>query len=272
MRRALMSGLAAALGACSVLEDFSGLSGGEQATVTGDARADTSIVDGGGTTDGTTRPPDGEAGPAAFCQPGAHAFCSDFDKGTLLDVWTEKREEFGGRVELSTARSLSPSGSLFTTLPRRGDINTTYYSFIRKEFPGNWRRMVASFDVYVENQVWQVGDVNSGIASFGFVAQNVQVYGAISLGRDYVSIGFSDHPGKNGKALPRDAWVHFACEVDPATLVRCVIDGETLDIPITNPATPGAAQRMAFDLGIAGYNDPAPEYRVHYDNVTVDFP
>lgn len=38
------------------------------------------------------------------------------------------------------------------------------------------------------------------------------------------------------------------------------------------PSSPAATSETILDLGVNGYNQPAPEFRVFYDNVTVDFP
>ena len=109
-------GALAALGACSLTTDLSGLSNGAPDAVEGggtDAASDVATVQG----------PDGgrdasDAAVLGFCasHPG-HAVCEDFDDGGLPSGWTA--DVTMGSVDVSTKRAASLPGALFATIPRR---------------------------------------------------------------------------------------------------------------------------------------------------------
>jgi hypothetical protein len=269
MRRVALPGLVVlgtALGACSLLTDLSGYS--EDAGAPADASTD---ADGG-----TTAPPDGATGTdaaatpdaARFCVPNAHTFCADFEDGDVMTGWSRNEIAPEGSLSASTARFVSPSHALLTTMDRRAADAPPAYAQLTKTFDG-WHKVAIDLDLFVEPPAWQLGDVNSGFFVVFFYADGVEFGVAMSLGELYITFGTpaSSSPQDN-KPLPFGSWVHLHAVVSPSAL-----DATVGSVPFTSSWSPPAAAanaRMSVQLGIAGYNRPAPAFRAFYDNVTVD--
>ena len=77
--------------------------------------------------------------------------------------------------------------------------------------------------------------------------------------QEYVSLGGSaDAPGP---ALQMNSWVHYKFQVAPLASYN-----DSWTPSATNPTDP----KTNVHFGIFGYNKPAPEFRVVYDNITID--
>ena len=213
------------------------------------------------------RPPDGgDAG--GFCQSANHAFCADFDQGPVLSGWDSPQLDFGGTITASSTRYVSPSTSAAILMPRRGAAAPTSYVTLNKGWPG-WRHVIIDFEVYLEAPSWDTLDVNSGIFAVEFFSASNDQGISLSAGKDYLTVG---NPGTamGGKPVPNDRWFHVQFDVDPTKGLKATIDDQVFSA--TWSAQAGASPTMRIYLGVSGFNQPAPEYRLDYDNVTVDFP
>jgi hypothetical protein len=255
---------------CSLTTDLSGFSGQEPPQVSSpESGSDASA-------DGTIPTPEGgaDATPAdaatRFCIPGAHAFCDDFDVGAPLATWEGKAVDSKGTVSVSTQRAKSAPGALLTTMARRAASDPYALSAAFKKFPGA-RRIVVEFDMFLETPSFVDGDINAGIVSIYISSStvgNAQI--ALSVGKGYTTFG---NPGApvNGDPLTGDTWLHARFDFDPSGKVTGSIGSVTWQQ--TFPAyVVGTNPETRLDLGVNGYNQPAPEFRVFYDNVTIDFP
>jgi hypothetical protein len=204
-----------------------------------------------------------------FCSAIKHAFCADFDTGALADGWTHTDVESPGAVTLSTDTSVSPARSFLSTMARRASTDPFANAALEIKF-GGWHHMVVEFDFLPKTPDWIDTDVNSGLFALSFFGDNYSDGLALSMGHAYTTLGtpgtdISDAP------LPTEAWLHAHVDFDPAGKVDATFG--TIHFIGTFAALPNDTnQTTALSVGINGYNQPAPQYRVYYDNVTVDFP
>jgi hypothetical protein len=265
-RRLLGVGLVACT-SCSLLTDLNGYSGGASPVAEGGADAPGAAPDAD-----APDAPDASADAGPFCVPGAHAFCADFDTGDLLAGWTRPNVDAIGAVTLATDRSVSPARSMLATLSRRSSNAPSQYALLEEELAGFHRTRV-EFDFYPKAPSWQNGDVNSGIFVLYFYSPAIAGGGdgvALSMGRDYTTLGALG-TSLDGTPLPTDQWLHARVDVDPAGSIDATFG--PVHFNGTFAALPqGPSSVTSLQLGISGYNQPAPEFRVYYDNVTVDFP
>lgn len=203
-----------------------------------------------------------------FCLTGAHAFCADFDDGSVSAGWSDLQLDFGGTITPSTTRFVSPSFSAAVKMPRRAVSDPISYVTMNKLFSG-WAHIVVDFDVYIEAPSWITGDVNSGIVSLFFYSDGLDKGISVSCGKDYTTIG-TPAGQLNGGAMPSDRWFHVHFDVDPSKGTKATIDGQAYNDAWS--ASPSANPTTRIAVGVSGYNQPAPEFRINYDNVTVDFP
>lgn len=203
-----------------------------------------------------------------FCLSSTHAFCADFDDGSVTAGWNSPQLDFGGTITASTVRSVSPNTSAAVRIPRRGAADPAAYVTMNKQFSG-WARIVVDFDMYIEAPSWVTGDVNSGIFSLFFYSDGLDKGLSVSAGKDYVTLG-TPAGSLGGDPMPNDRWFHVHFDVDPSKGTKATIDGQSFNDAWS--ASPTANPVMRIAVGISGYNQPAPEYRINYDNVTVDFP
>ena len=204
------------------------------------------------------------------CQPGAALFCDDFEAGELLETWTFRQTQFGGKAEHSTGKAQSGSRSLFASLPRRGNLNTNYAASVSKRMPGAWRHVKVNLDVWLDPVSWQAGDINSGILAFAYNS-DTQSHGiALSIDKDSTTLGVGQDSRPPGADFPEGKWVHLTLDADPESAVELRMDGVVIGQGTANGWAAGANPDMTLQLGVLGYNDPAPEYAVYYDNVVVE--
>jgi hypothetical protein len=266
---ALVAG--AALGGCLVLTDLSGLAGDpapdpvEPTDAATEAAQDGAPGDDAGT-DGRT---DGDADATSpFCatHPG-HTACLDFDDGVLPADWVV--DVTGGALSWSSTRAVSPPGALFSTQPRRPTIKSK--AMLRKRMDTSFRHTVVEFDLYVEPPAWQAGDVNAGVFEISFFSSTVSGGIAVSIGQSYVTIGAPEGSVQSNMPLPFGEWVHAKVDLDPAGRLEALIG--TVPLAKTFAAlTAGTSAQTVVYLGVNGYNAPAPQFEVYYDNVTIDLP
>lgn len=274
MRRSLILVGAFAVTAAACFPSLEGLSSGGtsgDASIDFDASATDASIDQVVPPDGA---PVGADGPTnTFCIPGAHAFCDDFEGGPLLSNWDAVTIDLGGKVELSTTRAFAGKRSLFTTLPRRGNVDTYYAATVRRSRSGKWSRAIINMEVWVEPVVWQAGDVNSGVLAVAFESNGPSKGIALSLDRTGTTLGVDDETLPQGPVFPEGRWVHVMLDIDPSSSVELKVDGTThAKKNLAAPWMAGGSPSLRLELGVNGYNDPAPEYAFYYDNVTVDLP
>ncbi len=261
--------VAALFAGCSLTTDLSGFSTDTDAAPTsGEGGADAA-------TDGTTVLPDAatEGGKpdaaGTFCVPGAHAFCEDFDTSTTLPALDGTQVDPKGAVSLSTARAASAPGALLSTMQRRVASDVHAQATLEKDFSG-WRRTVLDFDVFVEAPGFVSNDVNSGIISLFFDSSTNGASFSLSVGVGYTTLG-TPQTLLNSGALAYGSWQHAHFDIDPTGNVEGSVGAASWKGTFVPPAA-GASPSTRIQLGVNGYNQPAPEFRVFYDNVTVDFP
>jgi hypothetical protein len=243
---------------CLFYPDLGDLSGG-----TKDAGAsDAAVTD--AAADAPSDAPSGDGG--RFCAGSNHAFCADFDEGAVDDGWDGKQIDLGSIVASTAQRVSSPNAALIT-MPRRSDVSPLAYATLYKKWPG-FVHVVVDFDAFIVAPAWQNGDINSGVFTMAFTSSTANEDLNVSVGRTYTTVG---NPGAdaNGAELPTDRWIHFHFDVDPAKSMIATIDGKPFNS--TWPAlVPGTGRSTVVTIGVSGYNRPAPEYKVYYDDLTVD--
>lgn len=203
-----------------------------------------------------------------FCTQSSHTFCADFDEGDVLLGWSSNQVDTDGTLGLSTSNALSSPAAAHMTMARRGSSAPTENATISKGFAA-WQRIVTDVDVYLVAPAWQQGDVNSGFFTMGFYSSATSDAMALSIGANYVTVGAPGGVSSNGTTFPTDQWVHVHVDVDPAGTFSMTIG--TQSFQKTFPAMDGTGSpHMYVNLGISGYNEPAPAFDVSYDNVTID--
>ena len=203
------------------------------------------------------------------CAAGSSAFCEDFDTSGAVPTWDQSAIDPKGSLSVSALRATSAPASLLSTMAQRSASDAYAQATLRKEFVG-WRRIVLEFDIFVEPPAFSGSDVNSGIVDLYFRSATSSDGVALGLGATYTTLGI---PGKlvNSSVLVEGAWQHARFDVDPTGSATGSIGA--VSWKGTFPAlVAGSAPTMGIDIGVDGFNRPAPEFRVFYDNVTVDFP
>lgn len=275
MRRALFVALTLAAAACSVFTDFGGLSGGEGAPIDGAAESDPSTIDAGGNDareDDATDGGNDAALDGGFCADALVDFCSDFDTQELNAEWTELKADNGATIGFGTTRTVSAPRSLHATMPRREDVNATYYAYAAKTFVGPWRRTLIQFDVFVETMQWLGGDINAGIFNVGLVSSSSTKYFSLALGQTATTLGVTDYPsGITGPAFPTNQWVRVNIALDPDKSILVNYDGVSVERTFSQPFVSGTIPRTRLELGVISFNDPVPAFDVSFDNVRVQF-
>jgi hypothetical protein len=257
---------------CSFLVSTSGLASGDRTSA--DAATDGSDdgLDAGmdATKDGPGDAPAAPDSAARFCGAAGTAFCDDFDRnGAPKDGWSEQEVSLGSSLAFSTVRAVSGPTSLLAMNPARpASATDATYAVLGRDLAVTAARMVVVFDVYVVRPAFQTTDVNMGIACLGLRTAGVRDHLCISVGADYV--GFA---GTNGTALTFDAWVHVEATVDHSgTPIATVKIGKDVYTGLPDRTNETTRPDLVFlDLGLHGYNEPAPAFTVFYDNVTIDW-
>jgi hypothetical protein len=226
-RLLLVSALPAlGLAACSLVTNFGDLAsggpvdagaGGTDAAT--DAPADAVVPE--------DAPADGlvESAPAPFCSGRSHAFCADFDEGSLLDGWTRMQVDPLGTIEPSTLHFVSPKTSFHSFLPRRaaGDKED---AVLVKDLPGAWKHTLFDFDMFLARPDFQTGDINAAFLQLTFAGS-----GTGSGQTFYIPIGdgYSQVTGPGMiiqlSEAHYDELVHFHLDVRPGTSVSVTVNG-----------------------------------------------
>ena len=131
--------------------------------------------------------------------------------------------------------------------------------------------MVVDFDLFLEAQDWQAADSNSAVFSVVMLSDTGEQATHLTISESSASVGVKVGPAAHGRKLATDRWVHVQYDVTPDVRVRADIDGEVHDVAMRAVSRSGN-ERTLLMLGVNGFNDPTPEFRVYVDNVTVDFP
>ena len=157
-----------------------------------------------------------------------------------------------------------------STMALRSASAAIEYATISKAF-SVWRRIVVDVDVYLVQPAWQRSDVNSGIFTMGLYSDATTDGVAMSVGAGYVTFGVPGGKSSNGAPFPVDQWVHLHVDLDPAGTFSAIVGTEAFQQ--TFPALDGTSNpRMFVNIGVSGYNKPAPAFDVSYDNLTIDLP
>lgn len=225
--------------------------------------------DGGGATpghDGSAETGiDRDTGPARFCETFTGTFCADFDEGVVLDGWSYETADAPGTHELSMSPSLSRA--LHSTMPRRSNAKARIS--LTKSFPGNFRRFVLDCDVHLVTPDWMSGDINAALLEIDFESDSKNEAFYLTSGRDYTDIGLIGLAALTGEPLPTSAPFHVQITLDPAGQWDAKV-GEQVFHKTFAPIVAGANPEISFELGVIGFNAPAPTFDVYYDNVTID--
>jgi hypothetical protein len=211
-----------------------------------------------------------KADSGSFCGASTHAFCSDFELPNVNDGWSSKQTTSSGTVSLSTDLSTSPSHSMLAVMPRRAANAPAAYALLRQDF-AVWHRIVVEFDFFARAPAWQTNDVNSGVFVLFYYSSATPGEGlSLSMGQGYTTLSAPNNMQLSGATLPTEAWQHARIDMDPIGKVDATFG--TVHFTGAFPPIPtGTSPKMSLQLGISGYNQPAPEFRIYYDNVTVDF-
>ena len=211
-------------------------------------------------------PPARDAEAGSPCTGSVHAFCDDFDRASPPATgWTFGRVDPGSELSLREDRSRSAPKALFARNARRpASAGVATYATVNKNILGPWRRFVAEFDMYLVAPMWMAGDINAGVVCFGFRSSSDGKEACVSINEASITAG-----GVTGPAFPLDAWVHVTLDVSPAG--GSVTIGAASTAFVFAPGTPSGETSAYIEIGILGYNQPAPEYQAYYDNLTFDF-
>lgn len=268
-RRILLAAAVAATTGCSLLVSTSGL--------TSDGSPPPSQADAaeGGTTDGPPpaieagtpdAPADVDAGPPSPCK-GTHAFCDDFDRTNAPESGWSSTSVTPGVATMSIVddRAVSAPRALFTKLPRREPAGAVQYAVLEKTLSGSFSKAIISWDMFVVRPAFQNGDINVGVGCFSGRVDNTRGYGCMSIGADYASL-----MGATIGPFPWDRWVHMELTMpaDGAPSVR--VDNGTTETGNYEIEASVGSPELRIDLGLHGYNRPAPAFTVYYDNLVVD--
>ena len=252
MRRSFVATLTLCC-ACGAFPDVDVYSGA-RADASEDAIADGALVE----TGADVARIDGGLG---FCASSSHTFCADFDEGSLLAGWDGSNTDPTGAMSLDPNAKSAPSSALMTLQRHETQV---LYENLEKAWPKTGH-VVVEFDILVETPAWKMNDVNAGIVTMSFnPIGNI----AVSYGQGYVTIGAMGGQMNGNGPLPSGSWFHMKLDADPAGSLHVLAADQTIDQ--TFPKVVGQT-KTTLNLGISGYNSPCPEFRVHYDNVTVDF-
>ena len=121
------------------------------------------------------------------------------------------------------------------------------------------------FDVFLEQPAFMAADSNAGLFCAGFYAGTNEDGTCMSVAPTYTIFT------GNGPAFPTERWVHVRYDVDPQAKVGAMeVNGAPFAKgPFTLPAGSGAP-RMLVQVGVLGYNVPAPAFSATFDNVTIE--
>lgn len=264
-RRALgrvlaMAALLAAPLACSFFVDTSGLATGDVIVVAGEGGAPEAAAAPEGGAEDAGR----DASPASTCT-AAHAFCADFEGDDYRAGWDSIDDTVPGGTLGTSAGAFEVGKGFRATLPRRDAVKG--YASLGTHVPTAVRRAVVEFDVKLDPTASQQADSTVGLICAEFYIGSA--HGGICFG---VGPGFSPFGTTNGPSLETGRWVHGHLELDPVSqTASATIGSKTYASPWVRPAGAGAPQ-LFVQLGVLGYNVPAPPVGVTFDNVVVDFP
>lgn len=246
--------------ACSLFTELDGFT--TPATAPPDGGVDGQAPSDGAVAEG------GDAGDAGrLCQPGAHLLCDDFDDGAPSPLWSEESVEATGKLGVSTARFVSPPSSLRVATERRAATDPLGDVFLSKQLTG-FRSVKVDLELFVEAPAWEADDVNAGFVVVFYASTNGDNDGvAMSAGRDYVTIG-NPAGGGSGPPIAFGQWVHVRFEITPSAMKVSV--GAVVYEKTWPALAPGATPQTSINVGISGYNRPAPPFTAYYDNVVID--
>ena len=247
---------------CGLFPSLDGLSGADAALDAAIDQDAMSNVDGDATSES-----EAEAS-APFCASSStHTFCADFDEGSATAGWSSTQVDPDGALSLSTSTFTSSPASLRATMARRSSSSPGEYATVDEKVTG-WPHVVVDFDVYLEPPSFQNGDINSGIMSLSYFSGSVNASATISVGASYITVGTLGAP-INGTPMPTSTWLHVHFDVDPQGTFDAKIGAQTFHQTFA-ALTPGTSPVLFLELGVLGFNQPAPAYAVQYDNVTMD--
>ena len=260
VKRSWILAITLAVAACSLAFDLPGTGG----SPSNDAGLDARVATEAGIEASTTA----EAG-ARFCVPGAHTFCDDFDgPGALGDGWSNV-DKTSGTLELSTSTFLSAPRALTATLPRRPQGAPADQATLVKQINGPWKHTVIECDVLVDPTTWQSSDINSGAFALTLFGENGSATFTLSIAETYSSLNGPPQPG-TGPAVPTGTWQHWKIDLQLDGTITATLGTIVLSAKGQLPAPTAGGSGTILELGVLGYNAPAPAFGFHFDNVTID--
>lgn len=258
--------------ACSIFGNFSEFSS-EDPSASNDASTDATANGGGDASAidaGTGGGQDSSATGEPYCATSLHAFCADFEYLNALDAFTGDQVAPNGTLALSTTRAKGGVRSLFASLPRRATEETT--ALLSKTIPGDWRRTVVEFDMYLEPPDWQTNDVNASIFEIAYASDTQSVTFYAVTGKDYFNLGGGGATDTYGPPIATGKWIHFKAELTTSALQVSIDGAPHATHAFTALTASGVDRQIEMAIGVDGFNAPAPELKIYYDNLTVDFP
>jgi hypothetical protein len=215
-----------------------------------------------------------------FCAPDAHAFCTDFDEEDAGGAWTTLSGPPPGALDLAGTRSRSAPHAARAQDPRRGAGVYRHVS-LTKVFPRAWTRTVVEFDAFVGRYDKMVGDSNAGLVALNFKSSDPARWQgtAFSVSPLYSALGTQSADADGGPLreaamtvgpVAFDQWIHVTLDVIPGGAVT-IRAGELRAFTSLPALAPAAGGRVELEIGVIGYNAPAPSSDVSIDNVSVDF-
>jgi hypothetical protein len=128
---------------------------------------------------------------------------------------------------------------------------------------------VIEFDVLVEPSAWQAGDVNSGAVALTLFGGNGSATFTVSIAQNYTSLNGAPQPG-SGPPVPTGTWHHWKIDLQLDGTITATLGTSVLSAMAQLPAPTNTGSGVILELGVLGYNAPAPAFAFHFDNVTID--
>jgi hypothetical protein len=271
---ALSAALAA--GACSLLTDLDGLSGGTIIIVAADGAPDDAAL-AESSADARIDAPVADAGrDGPFCETTTERskFCSSFEEpGAPTSQWTATAGG-AGKLLLTDAESRSPPFSMMFTQPSGGGST----AYVRRDFPAVATRMKLSADV----RPGLIGAVSTimQIGTGGPLNYEVKIRFGVALGTSLRE----DEPDPDGgpdvehvtpipSTLGADKWTRVSLEIKigvNASTADVTFDGQVVlrDVPLFAHRY---RKPMHIGAGLITSVSPSKTQSIHVDNVVFDY-
>lgn len=261
----------ACLSACTLVVGTSGLHGGAEADAGPRAETTGPPIEGGARDASLDDAPTGTSPCAA-----PHAFCDDFDTGTLdLASRWDGLVTGGGPLGLDTARAKSPPRSLKASLEGRGSERSAIAKTVA--IVGGSARVELDFFVPSPTGSFiEVDPIGVGLApppaGFAFLGFYLVIRGDETFVQFFGDRGGNNVDNRVTVVLAKNAWHHLAFTFSYAQSPpqgSFSVDGLTYVVPMVAAPTPS---HVRIELGAPYADGIKVQWGLSFDNVVLDTP